>query len=202
MQLFFPPVPDTGRLAVAKCVFKATIGAHSNTIKRPTNTIKRPTAPAWSRLSRIKRPTNTIKRPTNTIKRPTAPALSCLSRISAWLPMLLLCPPRYSCSFLFFLPMLLLFFLPIFFAYAPALSLLARISAWLPDSDAVKSCKSRPHEVALTFEIFFFVLSRQSHECVNFFTTCNGLQWEFERAHVGYGTCPFPPLTLELDLYP
>ena len=71
VQLFFPPVPDTGRLAVAKCVFKATIGAHSNTIKRPTNTIKRPTAPAWSRLSRIKRPTNTIKRPTNTIKTPT-----------------------------------------------------------------------------------------------------------------------------------
>jgi hypothetical protein len=28
------------------------------------------------------------------------------------------------------------------------------------------------------------------------------LQWEFERAHVGYDTCPFPPLTLELDLYP
>jgi hypothetical protein len=39
--------------------------------------------------------------------------------------------------------MLLLFFLPIFFAYAPALSLLARISAWLPDSDAVKSAAAR-----------------------------------------------------------
>ena len=38
--------------------------------------------------------------------------------------------------------------------------LIARLSAWLPDKNA-------------------------AHECVNFFTECNGLQWAFERAHVG-----------------
>ena len=37
---------------------------------------------------------------------------------------------------------------------------MARLSAWLPDEDA-------------------------THECVNFFTGCNGLQFGFERAHVG-----------------